>query len=148
LKSSFDIKNWCPTLVHYVALSRVRSLNGLHILDLNKDKITVADSVIGEMKRLRIDAPLKLCYTPLYTINDSFLKVVFHNTRSLHAHFEDIQADHNIKNADLNEYGVFWLYNWSRDSQRHHSVCPLEICEYSLQQQVVMGIVFSHMFCS
>ena len=101
--------------IHYVALSRVRSLNGLHILDLNKDKITVADSVIGEMKRLRIDAPLKLCYTPLYTINDSFLKVVFHNTRSLHAHFDDIQADHNIKNADLIGIAETRLISTDRD---------------------------------
>lgn len=38
--------------IHYVALSRVRSLNGLHIVDLNFDNISVSNSVREELKRL------------------------------------------------------------------------------------------------
>jgi hypothetical protein len=47
--------------IHYVALSRVTSLNGLHILDLNPSKIAVSDSVMEEIERLRTQAVLKLC---------------------------------------------------------------------------------------
>ena len=49
--------------MHYVALSRVKNLSGLHILSLNKNKITVSKKVEEEMKRLRTKAPLIL-YVP------------------------------------------------------------------------------------
>ena len=87
--------------MHYVALSRVTSLNGLHILDLNASKIKVSDDVNQEIERLRTEAVLNLCYKPLYTLSDGSLKFVFNNTRSLHAHFEDIKEEPNIKSADV-----------------------------------------------
>lgn len=87
--------------IHYVALSRVRSLAGLHILNLNLDQIAVSDSVREEMERLRSDAKLQLCFTPLYRLSPHCLKFVFNNARSLHAHHEDIKSDPNIKDADI-----------------------------------------------
>jgi hypothetical protein len=87
--------------IHYVALSRVTSLNGLHILDLNPSKIAVSDSVMEEIERLRTQAVLKLCYKPLYTIGNDSLKFVFNNTRSLHAHFQDVKEEPNITCADV-----------------------------------------------
>ena len=87
--------------IHYVALSRVTSLNGLHILDLNSSKIGVSNVVMEENKRLRTEAVLELCYKPLYTIGNSFLKFVFNNCRSLHAHFKDVKHEPNIINADV-----------------------------------------------
>ena len=78
------------------ALSRVRSLNGLHIVDFNKDKIAVSDSVKEELQRLRKSGLLKLCYTPLYNLGNYLFRFVFNNVRSLYAHFEDIKADPNV----------------------------------------------------
>ena len=87
--------------IHYVALSRVRSLKGLHIVHFNKEKITVSACVTEELERLKKDALLKLCYTPLYNVQSNFLKFAFNNVRSLNAHFEDIKADPNVLCADV-----------------------------------------------
>ena len=88
--------------MHYVALSRVTSLNGLHILDLNpKKKIAASNDVKLEIERLRTEAVLNLCYRPLYTLADNSFKFVFNNTRSLHAHFEDVKEEPNIMRSDV-----------------------------------------------
>ncbi|VDI75458.1 Hypothetical predicted protein [Mytilus galloprovincialis] len=76
--------------IHYVALSRVTSLTGLQILDLNQEAIAVADCVRQELHRLRTDATLQLCFKPLYNLSSNYFKVVFNNSRSLHAHFNDL----------------------------------------------------------
>jgi len=57
--------------------------------------------VIAEIERLRNESTVKLSYTPLYSIENNFFKFVFHNTRSLHAHFQNIKSDPNITNADV-----------------------------------------------
>ncbi len=45
--------------MHYVALSRLRSISRLHILNLNENKITVSKKVEGEMARLKENVQLK-----------------------------------------------------------------------------------------
>ena len=87
--------------IHYVALSRVRSLTGLHIVDLNLSKVSVSNDVREELIRLKSCSTLDLCITPLYNIDEKFFKFVFNNTRSLHAHINDIRSDPNILNADV-----------------------------------------------
>lgn len=87
--------------IHYVVLRRVRSLNGLNIVDFIKDKIAVSDSVKEELHRLRNSGLLKLCYTPLYNLGNNIFKFVFNNVISLHAHFQDIKAYPNVANADV-----------------------------------------------
>lgn len=84
---------------HYVALSRVRTASGLHILQLNKMKIKVSDAVITEMRRLREESCM--CYTPFYLADKAFLKVTFQNARSLHKHYTDLSNDHNITSSDI-----------------------------------------------
>ncbi|XP_063442198.1 uncharacterized protein LOC134722507 [Mytilus trossulus] len=87
--------------IHYVALNRVTSLTGLQILDLNQQAIAVAECVRQELHRLRTDATLQLCFKPLYNLSSNYFKVVFNNSRSLHAHFNDIKSDPNILDADV-----------------------------------------------
>ena len=45
--------------MHSVALSRLRNILGLHILNLNENKISVSQKVQEEMTRLRENALLK-----------------------------------------------------------------------------------------
>lgn len=86
--------------MHYVAMSRVRCLSDMHILKLNEDKISVSQKLVVEMARLREQASLSLCLPNLSQINDD-MKIIYHNTRSLNKHFEDLKNDGNIMSADI-----------------------------------------------
>jgi len=86
---------------HYTAFSRVTNLNNLHILELNKAKISVYDCTKVEMQRLRSEHQLQLCYTPVYELPSESHRIIFHNIRSLHKHHTDIASDENYLAADL-----------------------------------------------
>ncbi|VDI78482.1 Hypothetical predicted protein [Mytilus galloprovincialis] len=77
------------------------TLHEVVILDLNQEAIAVADCVRQELHRLRTDATLQLCFKPLYNLSSNYFKVVFNNSRSLHAHFNDLKSDPNILDADV-----------------------------------------------
>ena len=87
--------------MHYVALSRVRNLAGLQVLKLNEDKISVNPLVKQELERLRSDAQLNLCFKPVYNLPPDTIKLVFHNTRSLHKHIQDLKSCHLIQGAHI-----------------------------------------------
>ena len=87
--------------IHYVAMSRVRKFENLRILNFNEDALAVDDRVKDEMKRLRENASLKLCYEPLYLVEENRLKVAMNNARSYHKHFPDVSVDPNILAADV-----------------------------------------------
>ena len=94
-----DLPSTSRDHMHYVALSRARNISRLHILNLNKNKISVSQKVSEEMHTLR-SQPLEPCIPSLYkqTLTDTF-KIVFHNVTSLH--HEDVASDFNIQEADL-----------------------------------------------
>ena len=85
--------------MHYVGLSRVKSMAGLHILHLNEGKIAVNSDVIVEMDRLRSKAQLKCCLPSLPSKGN--ISVVFHNARSLHLHFLEMKHEHALLKADI-----------------------------------------------
>ena len=88
--------------IHYVALSRVTTIEGLYITDLCENKIAVDSNVVNEMKELRTATSLQLCISPLYNINDnSALKLCYLNARSLHKHIEDVRKDFNYSSTDI-----------------------------------------------
>ena len=94
---------------HYVAISRSRTLEGLHILNLNETKISVSDKVKTEMKRLRETRLLKLCYTPVYHISNNHFKCMFHNVQSLRKHKDDFFSDPNVQASDILRVVETWL---------------------------------------
>ena len=77
--------------IHYVALSRVTTLEGLYITNLNEEKICVSSKVEEEMNRLRTNAYLKPCLRLISQQDESFVKIMFLNARSLHKHFLDVK---------------------------------------------------------
>ena len=87
--------------IHYVALSRVKKLDDLYILNLNKAAYALDERVTSEMQRLRTEAVLELCYTPLYKIDPCKIKIAFNNARSLHKHIKEIEAEPNVLAADV-----------------------------------------------
>ena len=88
--------------IHYVGLSRVTTIEGLHITDLCESNIAVNADVKREMERSRTTAKLKLCISPLYDVTPSLLKLCFLNARSLHRHIEDVRKDLNYSSAHVN----------------------------------------------
>ena len=88
--------------IHYVGLSRVTSIEGLHITDLCENKIAVHQDVKKEMERLRTSAKLQLCISPIYEVTGSLLKVCYLNARSVHKHIQDIHKDLNYSATDIN----------------------------------------------
>ena len=84
---------------HYVAASRVTSLEGLQILSWNADLISVNKDVRKHMEYLHNERQVELCYTPVYVMKG--LKCSFLNTRSLHRHIGSIQMNHNLCGADV-----------------------------------------------
>ena len=85
---------------HYVAYSRVTSIHGLHLLNGLNGTIHVDKNVLEEMRRMRINARLKLSYKPVHAYT-SDLVVVFQNAQSLHAHFSQVQNDKTFTDADV-----------------------------------------------
>lgn len=62
--------------IHYVALSRVRSVDHLHILNFNEQALSMDEQVVQEMERMKKDVPLQLCYVPLYQVNFDCFKLL------------------------------------------------------------------------
>ena len=87
--------------IHYVALSRVTTIEGLYITDLCESKISVDPKVVKEMELLRNECKLNLCFTPLYMLENTDLKICYLNARSLHKHINDVRKDINYLSADI-----------------------------------------------
>ncbi|XP_033759145.1 uncharacterized protein LOC117341405 [Pecten maximus] len=85
--------------IHYVALSRVRSLQNLHIIDFNENSLSKDKDVDAEMQRLSENG-LQLCFNPLYNIHMQ-VQFLFNNARSLNKHILDIRSDPNVFAADV-----------------------------------------------
>ena len=98
---NFSTKKTVPH-IHYVGLSRVTTIEGLYITDLNESKIAVHSGVEKEMERLRTTAKLDLCICPLYEISGSLLKVCYLNAKSVHRYIQDLCKDLNYSSADIN----------------------------------------------
>ena len=96
-----DLGGYTFPHAHYVALSRVTSLNSLYIRDLNEKKIKVDCDVKKEMDRLRTDKTIDLKFHYIYNRAASFI-ILFQNVRSLGKHIADIQADKNYSSTDMN----------------------------------------------
>ena len=70
--------------MHYVALSRLKNILGLHILNLNENKVNVSKKVQEEMSRLRENALLNSHIPFLYKDTRGTFTILFQNVRSLH----------------------------------------------------------------
>lgn len=90
--------------MHYVGLSRVRNLNSLHIQNLNPNKISVSNAVKTEMDRLRSNNCVQICLPYIQSINNRYLKIGFHNCRSLHKHKAAVHSELQLHSFDIAAY--------------------------------------------
>ena len=106
--------------IHYVALSRVKRLKDLYILNMNEASMALDDDVNVEMHRLRTEAMLELCYIPLYKTDPGKIKIAFNNARSLHKHFRDVEFEPNVLAADAIGFAETRLCR--RDENVHYAL--------------------------
>ena len=82
--------------IHYVALSRVDTIDHLHIAAFDPKKIKVSKPVLEEMERLRMHS-LKRDIP----ISDSKTLVAYINAQSLHRHLSDVECDYRLSRAQI-----------------------------------------------
>lgn len=83
--------------MHYVTLSHAKSLQGLHILKLQEDRISINKEVEQEMQHLRTCATD--CFHPFN--QPSNYKILFLNSNSLNCHLVDVRADYRLYSSDI-----------------------------------------------
>ncbi|WAR30845.1 hypothetical protein MAR_033387, partial [Mya arenaria] len=87
--------------MHYVALSRVKNLASVKILELNANKIALSTAVIKEMARMRQSAVTSLSIPLVYSFPQNSHTLIFHNCRSLHRYINDIRKDFNFLSSSF-----------------------------------------------
>ncbi|KAK7497420.1 hypothetical protein BaRGS_00011262 [Batillaria attramentaria] len=102
----------------YVALSRAKTLDGLHLLDFDPNKIRVSPDVQIEMERLR-KQPVESCVSDLHQIASTGFVVVFHISRSLHTHIDDLREERNLLQAGL----LFLFETWEHEHDAPEHYC-------------------------
>ena len=95
----------------YVALSRSRTLSGLHILKYQPSKIRASKAVMNEMDRLRRSQAIPSHYK-LLTAKDNQCNISVLNVRSLPLHTEDLQLDPVFKKSHIIILTETWLANF------------------------------------
>ena len=106
----------------YVMLSRVCSMQQLHIVDkLDPDKITVNEKVKAEAARM---AKVSLNTNPCEWMNPAKLglRVCSLNCRSLRKHIEDVKTDPFLLQGDV----ILLQETWLEDGEERHGRYQLE----------------------
>ncbi|KAK7878468.1 hypothetical protein WMY93_034311, partial [Mugilogobius chulae] len=88
----------------YVALSRVTSLRGLRIIDMDESKLYANPDITESLNNMQ-----KSCFEqimPFYHLShtldrDKTFSIIHHNTQGLPSHIQDIQAHHELCLADV-----------------------------------------------
>ncbi|XP_074542437.1 uncharacterized protein LOC141802702 isoform X2 [Halichoeres trimaculatus] len=88
----------------YVALSRVTSLSGLHILDMDEEKIYANPEInvaLAAMTEASLEHVMPLLHATKGLNRGVTLTVVHHNTEGLPCHIADIKSHHELYLADV-----------------------------------------------
>ena len=108
----------------YVAFSRVKTLQGLHILNFNAKAIKASQDVKNEMDCLseNISSPVPMIATQ--SPSNEYINVALLNTRSVVAKLHDITQDSILKLAQVICLTETWLSpdQTSPHLTHHHSV--------------------------
>ena len=97
--------------LYFVALSRVKHLSSVFLLNFDPNCIKVSDAVVEEMNRLRTFSQVHISIPLLYNTSENVFKIIFHNCRSLKKHIADVRADSNMLAANIIAFGETCLKN-------------------------------------
>ena len=103
----------------YVAFSRVKTLQGLHILNFNKSAIKKSDYVDQEMERLNNNLLSPLPELKFISLKNSHITISLLNVRSINAKIPDILCDSNMRAANV----LCFCETWLSPSQLSPKIC-------------------------
>ena len=93
----------------YVALSRAKSLQGLHLQSFDALKIKTSEKVQKEMERLKINMSFQQKPEPLALSHANWTKICHINARGLLQHKEDLLTYENLTSCDIICISETWL---------------------------------------
>ena len=93
----------------YVAFSRVKTLQGLHILNFNSKAIKASSDVQNEMTRLNNNLLRPPPQMQFLSLPETYITVCLLNVRSLVAKLADIEQDLYLKAANVVCFCETWL---------------------------------------
>ncbi|KAL3987651.1 hypothetical protein ACER0C_014766 [Sarotherodon galilaeus] len=88
----------------YVAVSRVTSLSGLYLLDMEEKKIFTNPEITAALENMRqanLDDMMPLLHVRQTLSRSEVFTIVHHNTEGLPAHINDIKNHHELCLADV-----------------------------------------------
>ena len=93
----------------YVAFSRVKTLEGLHILNFNPKAIKKSIDLENEMVRLNSNLLQPIPQVSYHSTFLSHLTIALLNVRSFLAKLPDIKADNSLMSATIQCFCETWL---------------------------------------
>ena len=84
----------------YVAFSRVRELNKLHIINYTREQIRVSEHVAAEMNRLR-GKPVPSVPEIHVPVNPSCVSILHINVGGIKGKIEDVRQEHLFQKVDI-----------------------------------------------
>ncbi|XP_071150937.1 uncharacterized protein, partial [Mytilus edulis] len=116
-KAVVSMKNIFAAGMAYVALSRVRSLDGLVIQDLDADKIYCTEQISTALQRM----PKYLVQRQdELNLKQNLIRILLHNIQGLVPHIEDLQANCDIQNVKFICLTETWMENKSASPNLEH----------------------------
>ena len=132
--------------MHYVALSRVRTLSGLFILQLCENKIHISNEVKQEMAVLRTDRMMHLSLH--FPQSHDSIHITFLNVRALHQHIDLVRHDPILTASHINlfystiflQFSLIFFYKVTvTTSYTRRTFTEFPIYRYSLQVRRYCG---------
>ncbi len=102
--------------MHYVALSRVTSLHGLHIVNINREAIRSSPKVKDFLTNQK--KSMQLCFKPSYE-QQGHLTIAFNNIGSITHKFCAVNTNQSIISCDIIMFAETWLSTKHRNSDFH-----------------------------
>ncbi|XP_024120187.1 uncharacterized protein LOC112141313 [Oryzias melastigma] len=103
-KAVVSLKRVFESGMSYVAISRVTSLSGLHLLDFDESKIYANQEItagLDKMKTMDFTQLMPLLHLQDHVDRSNTMTVVHHNSEGLPAHIGDIKSHHEFRLADI-----------------------------------------------
>ncbi|XP_029948792.1 uncharacterized protein LOC115389532 isoform X1 [Salarias fasciatus] len=99
-----SLKNIFEPGMAYVAVSRVTSLGGLYIVDMDESKFYASQRITAALESMRQASPAEMM--PRLQMRETLsrpdtLTIIHHNTEGLPAHISDIKSHHEMCLADI-----------------------------------------------